>query len=112
MTDKAKRAIRNFFKRGMDQRFDRLAVRASVKTMLDARNRDGRAYIQIWQRDCDLAEGTELREIPANVPAFVRLENETYDNAEGPVSIAILTPEEADGFVATFRDRAAEAAGY
>ncbi len=107
-----KRALRRIVKTHTTGARDPLASRAEIKKQLGERGENGQVAIAVWSRDCDLAEGTSMHIIAANVPAFIVFEQNIYENAEGPVSIAILTPEEALCFSATFRDRAAEMMNY
>ncbi len=58
--------------------------------------------VAVWQRDCDMVEGTDVHtfELPENdLPTAVvsqihELWNRTYDWAEGPVSIWVMSEEE------------------
>ncbi len=112
LTARQRRFLRRCTARALARRHDRLAIRARLKDQLEARSEDGRSYVEIWSRDCDLAEGTELRNIPTSVMAFRQLENLVTDGAEGPVIMTVLTPAEAAEWEASFRDVAAERAGY
>lgn len=65
--------------------------------------------ISIWGRDCDNAEATSLEQIPATLEAYVKRYERLEYEAEGPISLTIVSPEEAQQFHATFRDRNLEA---
>ncbi len=107
-----KRACRRIVRDSLWDHRDPLTDRAEIKKQLDERGENGQVAIAVWSRDCDLAEGTSMHIIAANVPAFIVFEQNIHENAEGPVSITILTPEEAIDFEPTFRDRAAEMMNY
>jgi len=68
--------------------------------------------LHVWQRDCDHCEGTSRSLIDATYEAYEAFEDGVYDQAEGPVSITFMTTDEYADFTPSFRDRAAEAAGY
>ena len=65
-----------------------------------------------WARDCDMAEASWVRLIPATVLHYLKAECDLYDNAEGACSMYIMTEEEYNNFKPTFRDRAAEQMNY
>jgi hypothetical protein len=90
------------------------ALRDSMKLRQDLKDLavDGMVNIEIWSRDCDLCESTRITKIPANMRALNELENDQYEYAEGPVSIRLVDAEYAEGFEASFRDRAAEMMNY
>lgn len=108
-----RKRLKRVVKQSLMFRIDELRYRTQVAELLRTRvSSDGYVYIDVWSRDCDLAEGNKLRKILPLVPAFVRLQNEEFESAEGPTRITILHPAEIDDWEPTFRDRAAEAAGY
>jgi hypothetical protein len=93
-------------------RHDPLQRRARMAAVIRQHEHNGRLFLEVWGRDCDLMERTELRTIDANVPALVSFENETANNAEGSWSISILSAEEAARFTASWGERAEEMLGY
>lgn len=84
----------------------------TIEQDLRANTRDGKVPVVVWGRDCDLCESTSLVTIDASMDAYEKLENSVYENAEGPCSLTIISPEEADAFKPSMRDRAAEMMGY
>ena len=72
----------------------------------------GKIAVYHWGRDCDLSESANVQWIPANVPAYVQLENQCERSAEGPWSLCVLEPDEVKIFEPWSRDRAAEMMGY
>jgi hypothetical protein len=50
--------------------------------------------------------------IPATVAAFTLFAKRVNDNAEGPCSASIISPENAADYRPHFRDRAAELMNY
>ncbi len=92
---------------------DRLAIRQQTAKLIEERKAgDGKVYVEVWQRDCDLMEVSEVRTIESCVMAFEKLANGIYDNAEGPVRITIMRPADLKDWQPIYRDLAAEMAGY
>jgi len=69
-------------------------------------------FVYQWSRDCDNCEGDSVDEIPASLVAFMRCYYSFLDGLEGPGRMEIITELDAKEFVAEFRDRNAERAGY
>lgn len=68
---------------------------------------DGEVAVIVWQRDCDMCEGTHRAFVPATVAevdAYCRVQ---LSCAEGPMRFDIARPSEP--FETDFRDRAFEA---
>lgn len=70
---------------------------------------DGEVAIRVWQRDCDCVEFTQLKRIPATMLDYWKLQSEMHEDAEGPISFRILSPEEAAEFKPASHDRATAA---
>lgn len=71
---------------------------------------NGKIFVEESGMDCDCVQYSGIvREIPATLKAFEAFENDVYDNAEGPASVSILTPEEAAETSYHSRDRILEA---
>lgn len=83
-----------------------------IMRTLAANSREGKTPVVVWGRDCDNAEATSLHTIDSNLDAYIKLYRSVENSAEGAFSVTIISPEEADEFHPTFRDRAAEQAGY
>lgn len=83
--------------------------RAEVARLLRDNSINGKAHIEVWQRDCDMAEWTTKTTIDANVRAYTKLRNEIAEGAEGPFRLHILTPREAASWTRESRDRVLEA---
>ena len=84
----------------------------SLKNRIKANTRNGKVAVIVWGRDCDLCESTQLVTIDASVDAYKQLYYSVEDGAEGPFRLNIISPEEADEFSPSMRDRAAEMMGY
>lgn len=69
----------------------------------------GMTALEVWQRDCDCAEWTTMRDVKPTLEAFDDLVNEIYEIAEGPVSIRVISPREVDDWEPYDRDRVLEA---
>lgn len=81
-----------------------------LKRQLRMRKRaDGKVAVEIWQRDCDMAEFTRMAVIDATTEAYHKLEDAVAQNAEGPYTLRVLSPVEAAAFKPESRDRALEA---
>lgn len=75
--------------------------------------------VAVWQRDCDMVEGIDVHtfklpeyDFDATVEQIHELWNRTYDWAEGPVSIWIMSEEEYTEYRENYdgpRDRITEA---
>ena len=68
--------------------------------------------VYFWSRDCDMAEASYARLLPASVLHYLKAECDLYDNAEGACSMHIMTEADYLDFQPTFRDRAAEQMNY
>ena len=93
-------------KQGPDRLQERETLQFSLEYFADGRRT---VPVKVWSRDCDMCESTTLRTIPATPMAYDRFCDREYEWAEGPVSIRLLTLEEAEEFTPEFRDRIAEA---
>lgn len=113
MDNKFKKLLKRAFKttrRG--ESIDRLLQREALAIVLKNRAVDGVAYIYTRQRDCDCAEWDTVCTLPATVMAYEQYETHVYENAEGAVTVRIITQEQAEDFRPTHRDRAAEMMNY
>ena len=107
-----RKKLKRIVKRAFSGDRDRLAERAKIAGAI-AEHRDGdRVHIYEWSRDCDQAEGDSVTTCPANVPAVERWADDWAGNLEGPGRWEIISAKDAAEFVASFRDRAAEAMNY
>jgi hypothetical protein len=71
---------------------------------------DGKIWYTMWQRDCDMCEGTDgPYQMEANVFVWQKMVNRDQRGAEGPMSHSILTAAEAEEFKPESRDLALEA---
>ena len=99
--------------RGYEVRTEWLQKEITRKGSIEADIREnavnGMVAIAQWGRDCDMAEGTSAYLIPANIRAYLDHEQGMYENAEGPCSQWVLSPQEYAEFTPSFRDRALEA---
>lgn len=84
----------------------------SLLTQLRAHSTEGYAYCEVWGRDCDGVEATDLVRIPATLEAYRKLEQDVYENAEGPYSVTILPQEWVERWQPVFYDHYAEQMGY
>ncbi len=110
MIDRKK--MKRIVKRILIDKRDWLAERAKLVAEIEA-NRDGdRVHIYEWSRDCDMCEGDSVTTCPATVPAVIQWRDGWASSLEGPGNCEIISAQDAAEFVASFRDRAAEAAGY
>lgn len=69
----------------------------------------GMVNISVWSRDCDMCEGTSIYEIEPELEEYTGFVESMYDGAEGPMSINIISPEQAKETDTRRRDRALEA---
>lgn len=92
---------------------DHLERRARTAQLIKDSAEGGKVAVVIHSTDCDHTSGYSVEIIPANVPAFLRVERHTYDWAEGYTSIAIDKPSVArhvdtdtvrDGILEAFED--------
>ena len=67
------------------------------------------APVYVWGRDCDQCESDHISWIEPDLEAYTQLCADTYDSAEGPTTIRLMTPKEANEFKPSFRDRVMEA---
>lgn len=87
----------------------RMAPRLALHKELKDKAYDGKVALSIWSRDCDCVETTRLAYIPATPQAYDNYVARECADAEGPVSVRILTLEEAAEFEPMTRDRILEA---
>lgn len=114
MNKQLRRAFRNYAKERFHYHIDRLHERQSLQAMINERAfPDGSVALEIWGRDCDLCESSYIRIFPnPTVFQIDKYMDHCYEWADGPMSIRILTPKEAEEFKPYFRDIAAEQMGY
>lgn len=65
--------------------------------------------LKVWERDCDMCERSYTQVIPATLKAFTGFYDQVSNNAEGPMTIDILTRDDAESVWTYTRDRAMEA---
>jgi hypothetical protein len=95
------------------ERLAEAAQRERLQRLLDACvNAQGLVSVVVWQRDCDGVEGDHIALVQPTIEDYTALFESVADNAEGPFSLRIITPEQARDFRPYFRDTFAEAAGY
>jgi len=94
------------------QRPDELVHRAELKVLLAKYQKDGLVAVYRWGRDCDQCESDDAELVPATVMAFTRVERRAYEYAEGPTTVSLMSFEDYDQFVPSFRDRRAEQYNY
>jgi len=70
--------------------------------------KDGKIWVEIFERDCDLFEVTRKREIEASLDVLLALDEKVYMDAEGYCWVRILTQVEAKRFEEHSRDRGLE----
>jgi hypothetical protein len=70
--------------------------------------KNGKLWVEIFNRDCDLVESTEKEEVAATLDALFALEEQVYREAEGVCWVRILTQAEAERFEEHHRDRGLE----
>jgi hypothetical protein len=68
---------------------------------------DGQIALIVWQRDCDMCEGTSRYVLPADAKTLDAFIDGIFASAEGPVRYHIDKPSAY--FESEFRDRAFEA---
>ena len=110
---KIRRAMRSINAASSDWLQDRAKIRDQIRAnqYTDKQGR-ARVYAYEWGRDCDLCESDSVTSIPATVAAFTLFAKRVNDNAEGPCSASIISPENAADYRPHFRDRAAELMNY
>lgn len=80
-----------------------------VKHLIEEHRVGDKVYVHVFERDCDMVESTTVRQIEASFSAYDKLCEQLHENAEGPVSVSVISEKEAENFVPTTRDRIAEA---
>jgi len=70
--------------------------------------KDGKLWVEIFNRDCDLAELTVKKEVEASLDVLLALDEKVYMDAEGYCWVRILTQAEAKRFEEHSRDRGLE----
>jgi len=70
--------------------------------------KDGKLWVEIFNRDCDLVESTVKKEIEASLDVLLALDEKVYMDAEGTCWVRILTQAEAKRFEEHSRDRGLE----
>lgn len=83
------------------QEWDELQIKEWIREMMDAHKTERETvFVHVYSRDCDHTTSYSMREIPASVAYYKRMQNHLYDDAEGPVSMHIMTLEAAATFEA------------
>lgn len=99
-----------YFTSKPNRRKEALKARRKLrKKLAEYQYPDGTVAVYVWGRDCDLCESDSITNIPANLKAYEKFEQDQYDMAEGPTVVHPVSPEEADKFRPSFRDRILEA---
>jgi len=70
--------------------------------------KDGKIWLEVFERDCDLVESTVLKELKASLDSLFAFDEDLYMNAEGHCWARILTQAEAKRFEEHSRDRGLE----
>lgn len=91
---------------GLDTQLERFD---EAKRFLAAHAIDGKVTLEVWQRDCDMAEWTEKHVIDAIPEIYFAFAERLSREAEGPIRIRVLTPAETAEWEPSERDRAMEA---
>lgn len=83
--------------------------RGALADLIRQHAHNGKVWLEVWQRDCDCVEWTERRQIAATVSAFIALNAQIGDDADGPFSVSILSQQDAAEWQSNQRDRITEA---
>lgn len=79
--------------------WDRLDMKQWIRERMERNKTErGTVFVHVYSRDCDHTTSFSMREIPASVAYYKRMENNLYDDAEGPVSMHIMSLEDAATF--------------
>jgi len=70
--------------------------------------KDGKIWLEVFERDCDLVELTVKKEVEASLDSLFAFDEDLYMNAEGHCWARILTQAEAKRFEEHSRDRGLE----
>ena len=92
-----------------DAEYEFALEKATISAIIEFYEENGEVNVCIWQRDCDMCEGTSLVNIDATLEAYLELYDEVANNAEGPYNLQIVSKSCAESFEPTFRDRIMEA---
>lgn len=89
-----------------------IMIAPSLKIGIDLEDKKGELrYLAVWERDCDMVEGTRYYEISHE--DLLDFKKSTYSGAEGPMNIWEISKEEYEDKVnapdETYRDRITEA---
>lgn len=109
LTKKNRDSIKRIYKM-RDQAPDYLAQRAALYKRMDACAEGGHIGLIVEGMDCDCACFSWGYTLPLTSHyAAARAIDRHYDDAEGPMSVAIVPPTKADRHKSTSRDLALEA---
>lgn len=75
--------------------------RALIADLLKRHARNGMVSVEVWSRDCDGTSGTSLSRIPATLQSYRALWLREAEDAEGPFTLQIISPEQAQAFRAS-----------
>ena len=79
--------------------WDQLEIKEWIRKRMDNHKTErGTVFVHVYSRDCDYTSSYSMREIPASVAYYKRMKDHLYDDAEGPVSMHIMTLEQAATF--------------
>lgn len=67
----------------------------------------GRFYMEVWSRDCDMVESTHLSWYES-VKELRQSQEGCWEDAEGPITWTYISPESANHFEPSQRDRIME----
>lgn len=81
----------------------------ALRIMQANRRADGLSPVRVWQRDCDCAEWDYIKWIAPTTAALQSLWQDLHENAEGPVSVTVITLQEVEDYQPYHRDRVLEA---
>ena len=83
-----------------------------LQKLIDEKQFVGSLYVEIWSKDCDQFESTQLAMIPATLYDYNLFYNQVGDEYEGLFDLKILTEEEGKNWKRYERDHRAEQYNY
>jgi hypothetical protein len=57
---------------------------------------DNKIVVEVWGRDCDQAESSNLCTLDASIDALATLVDNVQEKAEGPWGVTVMTPSEVN----------------
>ena len=81
--------------------WDELEIKEWIRERMNKHKTEtGTVFVHVYSRDCDHTTSYSMSEIPASVAYYKRMRDNLYDDAEGPVSMHIMTLKDAAEFEA------------